>query len=55
MKNLLAAGPDALNQQEKLLLLNDAEAIVVAPSPRLAPTQQKIAPWWLEAIRRYGR
>ena len=54
-EKLLAAGPDSLNQQEKLLLLNDAEAMSWIHRRAWLQPSTKIAPWWLEAIRRYGR
>jgi membrane glycosyltransferase len=50
-EKLLAAGPDSLNAQEKLLLLSDADAMSWLHRWAGLRPSETFAPWWQRAIR----
>lgn len=50
-EKLLAAGPDALNQKEKLLLLSDANTMSWLHRWAWLRPSETFAPWWQKAIR----
>jgi membrane glycosyltransferase len=54
-EKLLAAGPGALTETEKLLVLSDAETMSWLHRQAWFQPSEKLAPWWQEAIRRYSR
>lgn len=49
-EKLLAAGPDALNQKEKLLLLSDANTMSWLHRWAWLRPSETFAPWWQKAI-----
>ncbi len=50
-EKLLAAGPDSLNTQEKLLLLSDANTMSWLHRWAWLRPSETFAPWWQQAIR----
>lgn len=50
-EKLLAAGPDALTSQEKLLLLSDANTMSWLHRWAWLRPSETLAPWWQKAIR----
>jgi membrane glycosyltransferase len=54
-ETLLATGPDALSQEEKLLVLSDANAMAWLHKRAWLQPGETLAPWWQKAIRQYSR
>jgi membrane glycosyltransferase len=53
-EKLLAAGPDALSQKEKLLVLSNCDSMAWLHKRAWLQPVETLAPWWQEAIRRYS-
>lgn len=54
-ERMLAAGPDALTPPQKLQVLSDADTILWLHRRAWLRPSETFAPWWQEAIKRYGR
>jgi len=54
-EKLLAAGPDALKPDEKLLVLSDSDTMSWLHRQVWLRPSETLAPWWQPAIRQYAR
>jgi membrane glycosyltransferase len=54
-EKLLVQGPDALNAQEKILVLSDAEVISWMHRQAWIRSGNSLAGWWQNAIRQFAR
>ena len=54
-EKLLAAGPDALEPSERLVVLSDADTVSWLHRQAWLRPAETLAPWWQDAIRQFAR